>query len=436
MCLKKKFRFDGDPLPLTLKTRQGLQLKAFEWTPPADIKPIGVIAGFHGIDSHTRLSWLHKPKSPEVVPKCGEDWNFGESVFKGSWIENFVNLGYIFLGIDFQSHGESDGINGKQSSFRNFDDLAQYDVFEFLISVKKRYPSLPLHAAGTSMGACALARGLQIPESEYFKTGSSPFLQEVYEPSNGFKKAPYEETTTDGTITEPSSFEPSSIDQREEKLHSETIDEFMAKSGPLRLRSVIFLGGMFSLKSAEENSPLKYVSGLLKIVAKVAPNTIVIPKSEEHVYPYLKVYYDKDPICYKGGIRARTLDEILKASRRVQQEGQKISDSDVSGGFVVESAFFLHNRLDGTCDAVGSIELFEKIKVKQKKMILVNINDNSEEGSNFRINLTDSQAKEFTDPRMERGINVFHSFISDPGEAEIFTLVEEWLSNSQVTDAA
>lgn len=125
------------------ENRQGLMLGTYFW--PVE-KPRAVVLLLHGHGAHLTFAYL-KPTAPGEKP-----------VYSGSWAEALNQNGYSVCGIDNQSCGRSEGVDGHRCYFHAFSDIV-HDTHSFAMSVKGmedvRYGNLPMFVLGGSAGGCA-----------------------------------------------------------------------------------------------------------------------------------------------------------------------------------------------------------------------------------------------------------------------------------------
>lgn len=98
---------------------------------PAGQKPRAMVLLIHGTTEH---SGLYAPLA-----------------------EALVKAGYGAYGLDLQGWGRSQGL-GKKGYVKSHDDYVR-DVAATLNTLRSRYPSMPLYAAGESLGGTVLLRG-------------------------------------------------------------------------------------------------------------------------------------------------------------------------------------------------------------------------------------------------------------------------------------
>ncbi|ANQ08642.1 PST-A protein [Plasmodium coatneyi] len=160
--------------------KDGLLLRSYGWVVR---NAVGLIVLIHGLNSHTRFSFLRHNveivNNDKAILKDGNNFY----VYKDSWVEYFNKHGYSVFGLDLQGHGLSDGWDNLKANVKEFDDFA-YDVMQYIRNIQdsingsngddmgdslpfredqicERKP-LPTYLVGISMGGSIALRMLQI----------------------------------------------------------------------------------------------------------------------------------------------------------------------------------------------------------------------------------------------------------------------------------
>ena len=109
-----------EPVQFSIRTQDGLNLHAVEWSPQPEAK--AVVCLIHGLGDH-----------------CGRYVHIAKA---------FNQAGYAVLAFDLRGHGKSDGPRGHAPSSKVF----LYDIDGLLEEAEKRYPGKPCFLYGHSLG--------------------------------------------------------------------------------------------------------------------------------------------------------------------------------------------------------------------------------------------------------------------------------------------
>jgi acylglycerol lipase len=109
-----------EPVQFSIRTQDGLDLHAVEWSPPA--QPKAVVCLIHGLGDH-----------------CGRYAHIARA---------FNQAGYSVLAFDLRGHGKSGGPRGHSPSSEAFLD----DIDRLLAEAERRYPGKPRFLYGHSLG--------------------------------------------------------------------------------------------------------------------------------------------------------------------------------------------------------------------------------------------------------------------------------------------
>jgi len=115
-----------------------------------------------------------------------------------------------------------------------------------------------------------------------------------------------------------------------------------------------------AVKISDDISPL--LVKLSSVIGKIFPKlpTIKLDSSAISHDPEIVKKYDNDPLCYRGGIPARTGAEINQATKIIQQQMEAIR----------LPLLILHGGADRLADPEGSKQLYERAESKDKTLKL------------------------------------------------------------------
>lgn len=147
----------------TFTNAQGLELHSYEWAAKGAAK--GVVLLIHGVSSHLSFEYL---KRVDFVTDSYEGATFlSEPKYDGSWVEALNEDGLVCTGFDAQGYGLSQpGPGGTPFFFEKFDDLIT-DLIQFRGMIQAKFPDLPIHVVGLSMGGCMAARLIEVDDFAY-----------------------------------------------------------------------------------------------------------------------------------------------------------------------------------------------------------------------------------------------------------------------------
>jgi len=149
---------DVDMIVGEMINAQQLRLQTFVFKKKQAGSVRGVIFLCHSYASHTQFEWF----------RASAPGDFHEH-FEDSFVEAYLNNGFICITLDHQGHGRSEGARGKRCYFNRFDDLAQ-EATDFVDHFKesyREYADLPFFLAGLSMGGCTAVRMAQMRPTFY-----------------------------------------------------------------------------------------------------------------------------------------------------------------------------------------------------------------------------------------------------------------------------
>lgn len=142
-----------------MRNKRGLRLQTYCWRVSS---PRGVVIGVHGIGSHCRWEFLrHSHFFPEEDGKPPE---YFPPTYEGSWVQVMNQAGFVFTGLDLQSYGLSEGVEGTPHYFDDFDELVE-DVMQFRDQMAEENPELPICILGESLGGCVCVRVCELEEN-------------------------------------------------------------------------------------------------------------------------------------------------------------------------------------------------------------------------------------------------------------------------------
>ncbi|KAI4840191.1 lysophospholipase [Plasmodium brasilianum] len=319
-------KLDGKPRIDSFFNKDGLLLRTYGWLVK---NAIGIIVLIHGIQSHTRITFLRHNieigNNDKVIIKDADDFY----VYKDSWIEHFNKNGYSVFGLDLQGHGLSDGWKNLYLHINNFDDFA-YDVIQYINKIhetsitdsencitsyddneKKKKKNnnnsnikkLPIYLIGFSMGGNIVLRTLEL-------------LGKVNNNSNS----------------------------------------------NLNIKGCISLSGMVSLQQLPppKTSAFKNIMLLSKCVARCFPTFRLFYKCPHNMHPVIKVLLTSDKIRSKKSITCIFGSELLRAMYNLENDMKHIP-KDIP-------ILFVHSKQDSICYYGGVSSFYNRLDVENKEL--------------------------------------------------------------------
>ncbi|ANQ06270.1 PST-A protein [Plasmodium coatneyi] len=322
ICLRGATRLDGTPKHDSFLNKNGLLLRSYAWIVR---NAVGLIVLIHGLNSHTRFSFLRH--NVEIVNNdkaiLKDENNF--YVYKDSWIEHFNENGYSVFGIDLQGHGLSDGWDNLKANVKEFDDFA-YDVMQYIRNIQDSING----SNGDDMGGSLPFREDQICERKTLPTY-------VVGISMG-----------------------GSIALRMLQILGKSQNR---KSTELDISGCISISPMITVKKLpSRNSFLfQYVYlPLSKCIADWFPTVRLINKYPYKKNSYVKYIIEYDKIRSKEAITCRLGYELLKAIDTL--------DNDIEHMPKDIPVLIIHSKEDILCCYGGSLSFYDRLDVNNKEM--------------------------------------------------------------------
>lgn len=255
---------------------QGMRMASFSW--PVE-RPKRLVMLVHGIDTHTRHTWLHHDEE-------------GAPCYRESYVSKLNDAGCYVVGMDAQGHGASESpIPGCRCYFQRFDDLIN-DAEQYARAQMEhaRQLGVPFYVMGASFGGC--------------------------------------------------------------------ISTYLAQRLGDELDGLVLVAPMLSVERIKAQPVNSILLPLVDCFSACWPTLPAGGKAPNTKYPIIDEYLKRDPLTYKGRVRARVASECLKACDDVLE----------GAGRITMPLLILHSVNDTMTDPEGSDRLFDAASSAKKEI--------------------------------------------------------------------
>lgn len=439
----------------------------------------GAVILLHGFTSHARYSWLRRSKAP-LSPTPGEERGCrlceGSPQYAGSFVAALNRLGFVVFALDCEGHGLSDGWRGKRGAFYSLDGVAE-NCLQLLWIARRRLAFLKrLHAraggaeeslrgvwkeaekkgrlahqafagdslfgdeeaaiflCGSSLGGWAAARCAQKLRDPHALERAIPLLGSLS--LEQLKRLAARGGDSEAFGAAPDS--DSKGEDREQLL-------LRATASFARVAGVVLSSPMFDVSTARKAAFFPAIAPLLKFLSLVAPHFVVSQPVQDTRYPLEAEQQLRDPLVLRQGTQANVAFEILSESDRPLQPREIGRLSDESCGALL----LLHNALDDMCRITGSLRFFKAAAMADKTFWVVNgvrpatggevaparkedlpqnqLGSPRDALPSFLHSALIAELEPFVDESL-CGLDVFHSFASEPDGFALLERICDWLS--------
>eukprot|EP01054_Gregarina_sp_Poly1_P005762 Gregarina_sp_Poly_1__5761@NODE_302_length_9747_cov_161_916736_g261_i0_p3_GENE_NODE_302_length_9747_cov_161_916736_g261_i0NODE_302_length_9747_cov_161_916736_g261_i0_p3_ORF_typecomplete_len488_score43_65Hydrolase_4/PF12146_8/6e27Abhydrolase_6/PF12697_7/4_2e03Abhydrolase_6/PF12697_7/5_4e07Abhydrolase_1/PF00561_20/8_9e03Abhydrolase_1/PF00561_20/2_4e05DUF1100/PF06500_11/3_6e02DUF1100/PF06500_11/0_0013Peptidase_S15/PF02129_18/0_0035Abhydrolase_5/PF12695_7/0_0096Abhydrolase_5/PF12695_7/1e04Abhydrolase len=372
-----QYNFDGAPSIQCFKSPQNLDIYYYLWTPSGS-RPRALVALFHGVRAHTRLTWLAKRHpcldgaSPysvhnyvghwlcplhtqtadnichrrSSIPPAGGDHNLSDDELTADledWhssdrstcvcSEEFGEVCSLhFPEIDAGSASDLEGISDHDRSTNVFYRGSWVEGF---VNNGMAVYGMDLQGHGLSQGYAR--RRCFVRNYDDFKDDAIWFLKsQVREqfPSTPLFLAG---VSMSGQVVMRIAQDPSAAN--------------------LNISGIVCMAGMLAVGPAFSKHPMKAVlKANCDVLAKIAP-TLPIGKYRSDDAPHWqRSVGDRDPLLYKGSFTAKMIAESVAGIDCVRLHMKYAARSGAC-----QHLLFLHNRSDPVCVCTGTIQAYQTI---------------------------------------------------------------------------
>ncbi|CAA9990051.1 lysophospholipase, putative [Plasmodium knowlesi strain H] len=339
----RREQLDGRPTIRSFFNKDGLLLRTYGWI---ERNAIGIILLIHGLNSHTRFSFLrhnvHVLNNNRAILMDGNNYY----IYKDSWIEHFNKHRYSVFGIDLQGHGESEGWENLSLNVKKFDDLV-YDVLEYIPKIQEdsmRYLNNDSNNNGSSGSSRRSNRNNRGGDSSrnYHRGNriATPLPVYIIGQSMG-----------------------GNVALRTLQL----VGKNRGLNRRLNIRGCVSLSGMVAIEPLGLPSSYTYkcfFMPLSKIFSDFLPTLRILCKLPYKKFQYIRDIGRYDRMRYRNGITCKFAYELLRAMDNLDHD-VRYMPRDIP-------ILFIHSEKDRLCYPEGVVSFYNRLNIANKELHMLN----------------------------------------------------------------
>ncbi|EDL42880.1 PST-A protein [Plasmodium vivax] len=356
--VRSRERLDGRPTLRSFFNKDGLLLKTYGWIVR---NAVGLIVLIHGLNSHTRFSFLrhnvHVFNNRAILMDADNYY-----IYKNSWIEHFNKNGYSVFGIDLQSHGESEGWENLSLNVKEFDDLV-YDVLEYIQKVQDDNARYMNYSSSSYSSSSSRSNSSSNSSSN---SGSNSNSNSNSNSRGG--ESPRNDNSANRMIAPlPVYLIGQSMGGNVALRALQIVGKYRGLNRRLNIRGCVSLSGMIAVEALGLPSSYIYKSffmPLSRFLSDFLPTLRLLCEMPYKRFQYIRDIGRFDTMRYRRGITCRFAYELLKAMDNLDHD-MRFMPRDIP-------VLFIHSSKDKLCYPGGVVSFYNRLNIRNKELHMLN----------------------------------------------------------------